>query len=52
MILSTKQKQITAQKSRLVIPREGERGWDGWAVRGFGMQTVIFGMDGQWGPTV
>ena len=25
---------------------------DVWAIRGFWMQTVMFGMDGQWGPTV
>ena len=30
----------------------GGREWDGWAVWGFWMQTVTFGMDGQWGPTV
>ena len=28
------------------------RGWDGWAVSGFWMQTVILGMDGQWGSIV
>ena len=27
-------------------------GWGGWAVWAFYMQTLIFGMDGQWGPTV
>ena len=31
--------------------REG-RVWDGWGVLGWQMQTVTFGMDGQWGPTV
>ena len=38
-----------AKESRLVVPR---REWDGWVVQGFWMQTVIFGMDGQWGPIV
>ena len=28
------------------------REWDGWAVWGFWMQTVMYGMDEQWGPTV
>ena len=38
MILSTKQKQITAKESRLVIlSREGGREWDGRAVWGFWM---------------
>ena len=32
--------------------RGGRRERDGWGVSGFGMQTVTFGMDGQWGPTV
>ena len=33
---------------------QGGRGreWDGWAVQGFWMQTVISRMDGEWGPTV
>ena len=34
---------------------QGRRGreWDGWAFWGFfWMQTVIFGLDGQWGPTL
>ena len=30
----------------------GRRQWDGWTVWNFWMQTVRFGMDGQWGPTV
>ena len=30
----------------------GGREWDGWGVWGFGMQTVTFGMDGQWDPTI
>ena len=53
MILSTEQKQITDKESRLVVPRRQgrENGMDG-QFRGFGMQTIIFGMDGQWGPTV
>ena len=28
------------------------REWNGWVLWGLGMQTAIFGMDGQWGPTV
>ena len=28
------------------------REWDEQGVWGFWMQTVTFGMDGQWGPTV
>ena len=42
-----------AKESRLGVPREkGEGvGWMGiWEV--FWMQTVIFGMNGQWGPDV
>ena len=31
---------------------EQTREWDGWAFWGFWMQTVLFGMDGQWDPTV
>ena len=44
MILSTKEKQIT-KESRLGVPGVG--GGSGQAVRGFWMQTDIFGMDGQ-----
>ena len=52
MILSTKQKQIMAKVSRHVVPRRGwGREWDGWGVQGFWIQIVIYGMDGQWGPT-
>ena len=40
-IPSTKQKQITAEESRLVVPRSGVDGHFG-----FWMQTVILGMDG------
>ena len=29
----------------------GWREWNEWAVWNFWMQTVTFGMDGQWGPT-
>ena len=28
------------------------REWDGWVVWSFWMQTIIFGMDGEWGPAV
>ena len=34
-----------------MVPWEGEKEWDGWAVGSFWMQTVLFGMDGQWDPT-
>ena len=62
MILSKKrkkiQKQIMAKKSRLGVPKR-ERGGSGigWAFgrRWWGevwMQTLMFGMDGQWNPTV
>ena len=30
----------------------GKVEWDEWTLQGLGMQTVIFGMCGQWGPTV
>ena len=42
MILSTKQKQITAKESRLVVPGGEGRKWDGQAVQGFWMQTYIW----------
>lgn len=32
--------------------RQRRREWDGRAVHGFWMQTVVFGVDDQWGPTV
>ena len=32
--------------------REGGKDWNGQAVQSFWMQNVIFGMDGQCGPTV
>ena len=53
MILPTKQKEITAKESRLVVAGRG-RGdeWDGQGVWAFCMRTVTFGMDGRWGPTV
>ena len=49
-----KQKQIMAKKSRLGVPRRerGGSGMDGHLSGELGMQIVIFGMDGQWGPTV
>ena len=53
MILTTKQKQIMAKEDTLVVPSGGGGGeWDEWAIWGFGVQSVISGMDGQWGPTV
>ena len=46
----TKQKQITTE-NRLVVPSgERVREQDGQAVQDFWMQTIISGMDGQWGP--
>ena len=52
MMLSTKQKQIMAKESRLVVLR-GEGGGSGtdqeFAVWGY--KLFIYGMDGQWGPT-
>ena len=36
----------------MVVRGGGEREWDGWGAWGWWMQTVMFGMDGQWGPTV
>ena len=52
MILSTKQKPITAKESRLVVAREkwGGSGMDG-EVGDFWMQTLTFGTNGQWAPT-
>ena len=52
---STKQKQIMGMKSRLVVFRgeeEGKSEWDRWGIWDWWMQTVAFGMDGQWGPTI
>ena len=44
--------KIMAKESRLTVPR-GEGKGEEWALGGFfWMQAVIFGMDGQWGPTV
>ena len=42
------------QKEEQTGSYQGEKGreWDRWAFGGFWMQTVIFGMDGQWDPTV
>ena len=50
-ILFTKQKHITA-KERLVVPRAEGRGSGMEAVWGCRMQTVTFGIDGHWSPTV
>ena len=50
MILSTKQKQITAKESSLVAAREGGRVWDGHGVWGWWIQSVTLGMDGLWSP--
>ena len=56
MILSTKQKQIKAKESSLVVPRGQGRvsGTDRQfqAVQRFWMQIVIFGMYEQWSPSV
>ena len=44
------------QREQTCGSRGGEGGWreeiGGPAVWGFWMQTVVFGMDGQWGPTI
>ena len=53
MILSIKQEQITDMESSFVVARGGEgREWNGWGVWGWWIQTVTFGMDEQWAPTV
>ena len=39
------------KKNRLWVPGVGGVGWMG-ILGVFEMQTVIFGMDGQWDPTV
>ena len=55
-ILSTKQTDHRQGEQTSGSQRGGRRGreweWDGWAFGGVWMQTIIFGMDGQWGPTV
>ena len=56
MILSKNNKQKTetdhGQEEQTWGSQEGDKGreWDGWAF--WGMQTTVFGMDGQWDPTV
>ena len=35
-----------------MVPSGRGRKWERPGVWGLGMQTVIFGMDRQWGPTV
>ena len=52
IILFTQKKQFTAKESKLVVPSGEGVKWDGRAVWGFWMQTPVFGMYGQWGPTV
>ena len=47
MIISTKQKQIIAKESRLVVARGEERGVKWLGVWGWWMQTLIFGMNGK-----
>ena len=38
---------------QFVVARGGEgREWNGWGVWGWWIQTVTFGMDEQWAPTV
>ena len=53
MVLFTKQKQIIDIERRLVIAR-GKKGreWDGRGVWDLLLQTIAFGMDRQWAPTV
>ena len=50
MIQSTKQKQVMDMESRLVIARRRGGEWDGWQIWGWWIQTITFGMDGQWAP--
>ena len=52
MILSIKQTDHGQGKQTCGFYGGGGWQWDGWEVWGFSMQTVIIGMDGQWGPTV
>ena len=46
MIWSTKQKQTVVMEGRSVVARAKDPIWSQW------MQTVTFGMAGQWGPPV
>ena len=46
MILTTKQKQITAKESRLMVPGGSGEGVEWTGSLGFGMKNVIFGMVG------
>ena len=50
MIPSTKQKHIMDMENRLWLP--GRKEWDAWQVCDWWIQTITFGMDGQWAPTV
>ena len=50
IILFTKQKQIMTKESRLLHSRGRE--WDGQGVLGWWVQTIMFGMNGLWDPTV
>ena len=50
-----KQKHSMTKKSRLGVPERGGKGREreGWVFWVFlGMQTVTFGVDGQWDPIV
>ena len=53
---NNKQKPKTdhGQEEQTWGSQEGKgKEWDGWAFGGFfWMQTIIFGVDGQWDPTV
>ena len=40
------------RRADLWLPGGGEKEWDGWGVWGWWIQTVTFGIDGQWGSTV
>ena len=41
-----------SQGEQTCFPHCRKKEWDGWGFWGFWMQTVTFGMDVNWGPTV
>ena len=53
VILSTKQETDNSEGEQTCgFQGAGEMESDGQTLGGFWKQTVIFGMDGQWGPTL